>query len=291
MNRTVVRRAARVVLLLLALCACSRAVTVSPEPGTSSSPRAGGTPGGTVSSGGSGRTSAGASSGSTATTVPAASYDDHGPVGSMAKTFLRASPARKLIVEVDWVQGREPSGVALDHLESVLQSVVRKPDGVVVERGAAMASARNEYTVQDIRAMEAAHRTRHSGGAVATMWFAFLNGSFAQNTDALGVSYEASAAAIFGDRIDAATTAVLLASEIERSVVTHEAGHLLALLNIGYHSAFDHEDAEHPHHSKSKDSVMYWAVEDISIRSILGGGPPSDFDDADRADLRSLGGK
>jgi hypothetical protein len=33
---------------------------------------------------------------------------------------------------------------------------------------------------------------------------------------------------------------------------------------------------------------MYWSVEDISIRNVLRGGPPPDFDDADRADLAML---
>lgn len=120
------------------------------------------------------------------------------------------------------------------------------------------------------------------------MWLVFLNGSLAQNSDALGIAYSASAAAIFRDRIDAATTAVLLASEIERSVLAHEVGHLLALVNVGYRSRIAHEDPAHPHHSNNDESVMYWAVEDVSIRNILGGGPPSDFDDADRADLEML---
>jgi hypothetical protein len=35
---------------------------------------------------------------------------------------------------------------------------------------------------------------------------------------------------------------------------------------------------------------MYWAIEDMSIATILSGGPPDDFDQYDRADLASLRG-
>jgi hypothetical protein len=59
-------------------------------------------------------------------------------------------------------------------------------------------------------------------------------------------------------------------------------------VNIGYRSRFNHEDPAHPNHSNNPGSVMYWAVEDISIRNVLRGGPPPDFDDADRADLAML---
>jgi hypothetical protein len=50
----------------------------------------------------------------------------------------------------------------------------------------------------------------------------------------------------------------------------------------------DREDPEHPGHSRSRESVMYWAVESNLIAELLGAGPPTDFDDADRADLAAL---
>jgi len=208
----------------------------------------------------------------------------------MATVYLRPTLATSLVVEVDWVRGREPSQTALDHLASVLDRELNKPAGIEVVRGNEIANPTSEYTLADLQAVERANRDHHSTGSVSTMWFAELNGSFAEASAALGVSFSASSAAIFRDRIDDATTALVLASQIESSVFTHEAGHLLALVNIGYRSAFDHEDPEHPHHSNNEGSVMYWAVEDVSVRTLLRGGPPDDFDSADRADLAMLRG-
>jgi hypothetical protein len=206
----------------------------------------------------------------------------------MARSYLRASPASRLVVEVDWVAGREPGATALDHLRRVLADVCDKPGGVIVERGGEIASARSSYGRSDITSLERANRSRRSAGDTATMWVVYLNGSFADDEGALGVAYEASGAAIFRDRIDDATTAIVNAGRIESAVLTHEAGHLLALVNIGYRSRVNHEDPEHPHHSRNRDSVMYWAVEDVSLRTLLAGGPPREFDQDDRADLEAL---
>ncbi|MCA1832077.1 MAG: hypothetical protein ABR548_02870 [Actinomycetota bacterium] len=285
MSRRVVRQATLVAVPLL-LAACSVRGNVGPMPATSPQASGSRSPGKLVP--GADATGPGATTPTPARTIPRATYNDEGPVGSMAKTFLRPSPASRLIVEVDWASGRDPSSLALTHLQNVLESVTDKPGGVRVVRGSQIPASKDEYSIRDLHGLEAAHRSSLSGGDTATMWFVFLNGSLAENADALGVSYEASAAAIFEDRIQSSTTALFQASEIERSVLTHEAGHLLALVNIGYKSAFDHEDADHPHHSKNSGSVMYWAVEDVSVRSLLGGGPPSEFDEQDKADLKML---
>ena len=209
-------------------------------------------------------------------------------MGAMARTYLRGAPATSLVVELDWMAGRAPSTSALDHLSAILRRECDKPGGIEVRRGSEISTTRTSWTVDDLLVLEHEARSQRSAGSRATMWIAYLGGSFAPNEHALGVSFAGSASAIFRDRINDATSALIIASEIERSVLVHEVGHLLALVNIGYRSRFDHEDAAHPNHSNSRDSVMYWAVEDISVRNLLGGGPPSDFDSADRADLAML---
>jgi len=221
---------------------------------------------------------------------PGSSYEDDASVGAMARTILRASPARRLVIEIAYVSGRQPSQQALDHLKAILQRECAKPDGIAIDMDSEITNPKDSYTLSDLIALEAHYRRDHSAGSVATVWIAALNGSFAGGSATLGLSFRATAFVLFEDQIQQAANVFVSSASIERAVITHEMGHLLGLINIGYHSHYDHEDPQHPHHSKYQTSVMYWAIEDMSIATILRGGPPDDFDQYDRADLALLRG-
>lgn len=276
------RRLSLVFVVALFMTGCAAVETIRDEVTGSPGATSGGGSGskdGAGSGGGPGSGSGGAGG---------AGYDDDGGLGSMVRAYLRAAPAKKLVVEVDYVARRAPSSRALSHLKGVLAEVADKPGGIQVEPDSEIADGRDRWSLGEIKALERQHRSARSGGDTATMWIVYLDGRFADQEGALGVAYSASAAAIFRDRIGDATTALIDATAIERAVITHEAGHILALINIGYQSKIDHEDPENPKHSKNRKSVMYYAVEDVSISNILSGGPPSTFDEADKADLEML---
>ena len=107
----------------------------------------------------------------------------------------------------------------------------------------------------------------------------------------LGVAVDASTIALFSDSIDDATSIFnprISAEDIENSVMVHEFGHLLGLVNLVYTSPADHEDSEHPGHSNNEDSVMYWAVETVTISAWFSGDLPTEFDQDDLNDLAGM---
>ncbi|MGZ4120402.1 MAG: hypothetical protein ACXVQY_02745 [Actinomycetota bacterium] len=284
------RVSARAVIALVFLAACTGRVTpvtgpsVTPtSPASSHTPQTPSTLNATATS---------ARPGTLATRPPSTSspYDDEGEVGAMARQYLRAEPARRLLVEITYVQGRKPSGAAIDHLVTILRREALKPGGVTVAEDAPIPAEADHYSTAKIAQMEERYRHSHSSGGTATIWLVFLNGDSSEASGTLGLAFRASAASVFEDQVAASANAFVSAAAIERAVVTHEAGHLLGLVNLGYRSAYDHEDPQHPHHSRYRSSVMYWAIEDASIAAILSGGPPDDFDRYDRADLAQLRG-
>ena len=106
----------------------------------------------------------------------------------------------------------------------------------------------------------------------------------------LGVAVDASTVALFSDSIEEADGPFGRPSveDVENSVLVHEVGHLLGLVNLVYESPVDHEDPDHPGHSNNDDSVMYWAIESVDVGNFIFGSLPNDFDNDDRNDLAGL---
>lgn len=227
------------------------------------------------------------SSGSNTQVSPSSSsttISDLGPLGSAAKGILAPTPFTSIVVEVDAVSGESPDPSSLAHLTSTLRAVTNKEVTVTTRT---IPRNLSNYSADDIRRISK-DRARSSGGSTASILILYLNGGLTDSPDALGVAVAGTVAAIFPDQIDRAVTAVVQPGAIERAVLVHELGHLMGLVNIGHTSRADHEDANHTGHSKSTSSVMYWQIEDISVASLLSGGPPDTYDRLDLQDLSDI---
>ena len=75
---------------------------------------------------------------------------------------------------------------------------------------------------------------------------------------------------------------------LEDAVSTHELGHVLGLVDLARDTGRD--DPEHPGHSSSRGSVMFWAVESDLVSQVFGGPPSRQYDAADKSDLAALRG-
>jgi len=214
--------------------------------------------------------------------------NDFGVVGSLNHQYLQPQPFSKLIVEIDHVDSVSPSQSSVDTFLSTIKQFVDKPDGVVRLGDNTLKALKDSYSVQDLLNVAKTNRSNYSQGNIVSLYVLYVNGEFAGNTNALGVALNSSMFVIFKDKIKEATTALIFTSEIERAVLNHELGHLFGLININYQSSINHEDSGHPHHSNNSESVMFWAVEDISVSNLLRGGPPYQFDSADQDDIRKI---
>ena len=230
------------------------------------------------------------SSPQTGTTASGATINDQAALGRNTHLYLNRE-VPKLVVEIDAVKGYEPTTYALDTLRERLEAVVDKPGGVDLLQVKTFANSESTLTPADLRDLEKRNRDHYSSRNVMILYVLYVNGSFADDDEALGVAYDASAYAVFAQRIrDAAATPLVPAVSIEESVVVHEMGHVLSLVNIGYTSPRKHEDPEHENHSNNPDSVMYWAIDNVGVAGLLSGrpSPPTRFDNDDLADLSDL---
>lgn len=209
--------------------------------------------------------------------------DDTGGLGSAASDILRPEPFTQITLEIAHTPGDRPAETATSHAVSSLEEVTGKQVTLDIYE---IASGDGSYSADEIRSLSAARRTS-SKTPTASIWIAYLDGESSDNPSALGIAVAATVAAVFPEKIGGLVDLVHPGS-IERAVLLHEIGHLLALVNIGYQSERNHEDPDHANHSSNRGSVMYWAVEDISVTDVFQGGPPEGFDADDLADLELL---
>jgi hypothetical protein len=209
--------------------------------------------------------------------------DALGAPGSFAPGYLQAATGGSLVVEVASQDGAEPEQGTLDHVRSVLADASGKSVSVV---GAKSPQANDRWTSDGLRAAVADVRSTPQGNGTVVLRLLFVHGHWADDDSVLGVSFQADAAAIFIDDVRDAADPLIGAGAIEVATTTHEVGHLLGLVDLYLHTG--REDPDHPGHSTNTRSVMYWAVESSLVTDLLTGGPPRDFDAADKADLATI---
>jgi len=212
-------------------------------------------------------------------TTPSA--NDFGPIGAMNHQYLQAEPFGRLIIEVDRAEGTSPRDSALNYMISQFANYADKSSGIARGGDNTFPAQKDSYTANDLVNIARQNRDNFSGSGDAVMHIIYLNGTYEPNESALAATINASTIVIFPQQINRASTLPFLTANYERAVLVHEMGHLWGLVNINYKSAINHEDPQHPNHSNNSNSVMYWAVESLSVRDVFSAGPPDTFDEAD----------
>jgi hypothetical protein len=206
--------------------------------------------------------------------------------GECRYEILKGNEYSKIHIEVNYVTGNSPESDALNLLKQRVQEVTDKSTITVSQ--SSFGSTDNSYTLEEILELEDKQRTRFKSGNTFVIHILYLNGEYSDNDQTLGLAYSGTSFAIFKEKIEDAAFLLISAKDIEKSVIVHEFGHLLGLVNNGYQSPHDHEDPQHPHHSNNEESVMYWAIESQDIGNQLDGEPPNDFDNYDLDDLKLM---
>lgn len=206
------------------------------------------------------------------------------PVGRLAPHLLRPGNGDRIVLEVRTQAGAAPRQATLDHLLGALRDASGKQvslDGPDPVGGAARAWSGSDLARTADDAAQYAQ-----GGQQTVLRLLFLAGTFEGDKSVLGVAARGDVAAVFSDQVEAASGVLVSESLVERAVSMHEVGHLLGLVDLFLKGG--RGDPDHPGHSRNRSSVMYWAVESDLIGQVLGGGPPTNFDADDRAELAAI---
>jgi hypothetical protein len=212
------------------------------------------------------------------------------------RDFLSDSEYKKLIVQVAYVPGYEPSTAAINHLTAFLQQRLNKPAGIQISYMSVGSLNKTALTLTDIRDIEKANRKSIMSDNTISMYIFFADADYFENegsSQVLGLAYDVSSMVVFEKTIRGYTGGITQpsASTLEASVCEHEVGHILGLVNNGTSMVGMHEGGSSGKHCSNSNCLMYNTTETSDIVSTLVGNAIPSLDSDCINDLKANGGK
>ncbi|MEQ9288649.1 MAG: peptidase [Cyclobacteriaceae bacterium] len=214
-------------------------------------------------------------------------------VGDSSNDMLSDTNYDGITLEIVAVNGYELDNSVIDEFKSFIEMLVRKPDGITVRASSISTPGLAPYSASDLRSFEDQNRTKFNDDKELAI-FMFITEDAYTNENVLGLAYRNTSFALMGGRIRELTGGIGQPSEnlVLQTVLRHEMGHLLGLVNVGTAMQTDHQDTNNGHHCDVQDCLMYYAVETGDFLSnIVNETSPPALDSQCRADLTANGGK
>lgn len=213
-------------------------------------------------------------------------------VGFSANHLLSAGTYKSLKIEVQYMTGYAPDASALAHLQNILNTYLNKPSGISIVTKEIPASSSTSLSIDQVRTIEEQNRTVFTSGDQIGVYFLYTNGNFTDDK-VLGAAYRNTSMVLFGKKIHDNSGGLGQASrtKLEATVLEHEFGHILGLVDIGTPMQTNHKDAAHGNHCNNTNCLMYYASETTDILGFLITGNIPSFDANCIADMHANGGK
>lgn len=216
--------------------------------------------------------------------------------GSSANDFLSDSKYTGLVIEVCYVANFRPNAQTLVNLKSFMQARLNKPDGITIIEREIPSPGLAPYDINEVANVETLYRTKYNAGNILTMYMFFADGGTASDTESsfiLGSAYRNTSFVMYESTIKNMSDSITEPdrTDLETTVILHEVGHLLGLVDLGSPMQTEHLDEAHDKHCDNQNCLMYWAVENNNVVDMMLGGNVPQLDAHCLADLQANGGK
>jgi hypothetical protein len=216
--------------------------------------------------------------------------DDLQTLGTSARDLLSADRYTSLTVEIGYMPGLAPDNASIQHLTTFLNTYIHKPGGIKILTTPLAATDKKALSISELVLLEKRSRSVFTLGASLAVYILIVDAGYADNANTLALSYWNTSTCLFGKKIQANSGG---AGQVSRTLLVttlleHEFGHLMGLVDQGSPMQNDHKDADHGAHCINPSCLMYHAVETTGID---GTGTVPELDAQCAADLKANGGK
>ena len=222
----------------------------------------------------------------------AANAANNKSVGASAKDILSGQTFTTLQIEIVFMPGYAPDPTALNNLTAFLNMLINKPGGIQITQRVIEASGKTTITLDEIKAIEKANRITFNNGSNISIFILYADATYS-TANIVGTAYRNTSLAIFGKTIVNSSGGLNQASrtKFETTVLEHEFGHLMGLVDLGTPMQINHLDAANDKHCNNASCLMYFRTQSNMMSGLLMSSPVPELDANCRNDLRANGGK
>lgn len=203
-------------------------------------------------------------------------YDHTLSVGKSAADIVSDKNYRYMLVELQHFPGMKPTERAMGFLTDFLEQHCQKPDGITLLTKEIPSENQQTYSTTKIRQLENANREYYTSGDTLCVYFVCVDADYAENDEdrtVLGIAYRNTSMCLFQRTILDQTGGLGKPRQdiMEATVLNHEFGHILGLVNVNDDMVHDHQDEAHGNHCDDDECLMYYTVGLASFATDLTG--------------------
>lgn len=226
------------------------------------------------------------------TSLPPINENNNLAVGASARDFLSATKYNEVDIEIQFVDGFQPERESINNLLAFLNGLTHKNGRIAYHLKPITSPLKNDLTLNDIATIEKNKRTIFTTGTRLGVYILYIDAYYSQG-NIIGISYRNTSMCLFGKSIfeNSGRVGQPTKTALETSIMLHEFGHLLGLVDMGTPMQINHKDMGHRSHCTNSGCLMYFAFDVTElIKYILPNTTPV-LDINCKADLKANGGK